>query len=141
MKQATRKIGDVTIGVKFKELAYHWNSERNSYTVTLKNDEGKRISYTFYDSIHNTERDIFITDSLMNSIIEQIKSDYSINSDEFSSYDDFASEFGYERYDTRSQEYREGKRTHKECLKLGDKLKRVISEEWLENLEVVERLS
>ena len=141
MKEKTIKIGDVTIKVEFKELAYHWDSNRNSYTVTLKNDEGKRTSYTFYDSIYNTERNIYINDQLINSIIEQIQTDYSINENNFSSYDDFASEFGYERYDTRSSEYREGKKTYRECLKLGNKLSRVISEEWLENLEVFKKLS
>ena len=141
LKQATRKIGDVTIAIKFKEVVEKWNANRNSYTVTLKNDEGKRTSYTFYDSVHNTEQNIFITEQLIKSIINQIQTDYRINSNEFPSYDDFASEFGYERYDTRSQEYREGKHTYKECLKLGDKLQRVITEEWLENLEVLQKLS
>jgi hypothetical protein len=137
MKKATRKIGDVTIQVEFKGLEYKWDFNRNAYTVTLKNDEGKRTSYTIYTN----DKETLVTDLLMNDIIQNIVYDYSINEDNYSSYEEFASEFGYECSETRIAEYREGKKMHKECLKLGNKLKRVISKDWIENIELLNKLS
>ncbi len=141
MKKVTRKIGDVTIQVKFKDVEYKWDYNRNSYTVTLKNDNGNRTSYTFYDSVNNTQQGNFITEELMNAIVENIQTDYRINETEYPNYYDFAYEFGYERFDKASQEYKQGQKTYKECLKLGNKLKKVISDEWIENLKVVEVLA
>ena len=141
LKQAKVNVASVQIGIKFKGLANKWGNKHNSYTVSLKNGDGKKCSYTFYDCVYNTMSNIFITNELIQSIVEIMKSDYFVDEERFPTYNDFASEFGYEMYDMNSDDYKQGKKTYKECLSLGKRLQRVLSKDWIDAVEVAEVLS
>jgi hypothetical protein len=130
LKQKKITIAGVDVSVKFKDVVEKWNSERNAYTVTLKNEEGKKCSYTFYDSVHNTQNEIYITDDLISGILETLATDFYIDENNYPFFEDFQREFGYDND-------REGRKVYKDCLKLSAKLQSVVDSEWVDSLKIV----
>lgn len=136
--KVTTKVGAVTVTARFDDCKVSpfrdendrfANTPVNCYKVTVKRDGGKQFTFNFYDSIHNTESKDIYHDDLLPSILSSIRSDYYINSENYPSFESFCGEFGY---DTDS---RRAERTYKTCMKHGDKLQEVFTEEEIETIQ------
>lgn len=97
---------------------------RNIYRVTISN-RGKRISFRFGDSINSTREGKELDDD---SILGCVKGDYYCTKEYYLTFEDFADGFGYDR-DSRKAE-----KTYKQCLKQGENLHRVFTQEDIEKL-------
>jgi hypothetical protein len=133
MEQIIQQIGDVLIQVDFVGE----NCGVNVYEITLENKKGKSITYYFHESTYNTHHKIPLT---MDRVITSIMNDFEINSKTYTNYYDFAYDFDYERFDKKSQEYKDGKEIYKEKVKFGNDLKKVISQEWIDSMETYFKL-
>ena len=97
---------------------------RNCYIVTLKYN-GKKISFTYGDSIANSEAGL---KPKKNVLLEIVTSDFYINKENYPSYEDFAPEFGYDVDSIK------GLRTYENCMKQGEKLQKLFDEDEIKNL-------
>lgn len=97
---------------------------RNIYRVTITN-RGRQASFKFGDSIANTQNGGTLDDY---SVLACVKGDYYYTKERFPTFEDFASEFGYD-VDSRQQE-----KLYKRCLKQAEKLHRVFTPEEIEKL-------
>jgi len=101
----------------------------NRYRVTVTNlKTGKRCSYFFHDSPHNTQTKNIHPEDLGYSILACIKTDWHYTKDNYPTFEDFANEFGY---DTDS---RKAEKVYHKCIRLGEKLQEVVPENLLEQL-------
>ena len=86
----------------------------NVYKVTVSYN-GKKTSFKFYDSAHNTDMGI---EPSKESLLETIVSDY--NYTDYTTFEEFCGEFGYDK-DSRKAE-----KIFKACLKQAEKIQKVI---------------
>jgi hypothetical protein len=133
MEQISQQVGDIFIQVDFVGA----DSAKNVYEITLKNKKDKSMTYYFHDSIYNTSQEIPFT---VDRVVKGIMDDYEVNSKTYTNYYDFAYDYNYERFDKRSEEYKEGKEVYKERVKFGNDLKKVISQEWIDSMETYFKL-
>ena len=112
-----------------KQIAPSWgNQSVNTYTVTLKNSKSS-YTYTFYDSISNTEKKKSLTLEFY-SVLACLGSYYP------ESFDDFISEFGY-TFDSE-REYIRVKQIHLNCLDESKALRKLFNEEELRELSEIQ---
>lgn len=97
---------------------------RNIYRITIVNN-GKRVSFKFGDSIANTQEHKPLDDY---SVLACVKGDYFITKEYYSTFEDFADEFGYAR------DSRQAEKIYKQCLKQAEKLHKVFTQEEIEKL-------
>ena len=95
----------------------------NVYKVNVSYN-GKRTSFKFYDSAHNTNMGIEPT---KNDILDCIVSDY--NYTEYSTFNDFCANMGYDNDSIKAQ------KIWKSCLKQAAKLQKVFSEDDIRQLD------
>lgn len=98
--------------------------ERNCYVVTVGYN-GKSTKFTYGDSMADTEAGL---KPKKLDILEIITSDFYYNKEYYPTYKDFASEF---RYDEDSIK---GSVVYEKCLKQGEKLHSVFSEDDIKKL-------
>lgn len=140
MEKIVKKIDGITITVSFKglnEWKENQNQKTNTYRVQIKNDNGKKFSFDFHDSIYNTNSKQILHFELIESIIESIQSDYYLTTDYYPTFNDFASDFGYKLHESDGYNV---KSLYKKCMKHGAGLQKVISKDWLENIEVLNKI-
>jgi len=117
------------IQVKFSEAEYkpYFDDDkesRNVYTVTMIFN-GKQVSYTFGDSINNTQKGE-LPDK--NGIIETMTSDYYYTIENYPNFEDFAGEFGYDKDSIKAE------KIYKACLFNGVKFHKLFSDEDIEQI-------
>ena len=105
-----------------------WGDSRphNTYEVFIER-EGKMMSFTFHDSLHNTEKGIKPTAYDVLCCLTK----YEVEDDVW----DFAREFGYDIHDKES--YKAVCETHKACQKEYDDVVRVFGD-ILDELQEIE---
>jgi hypothetical protein len=97
---------------------------RNKYKVTVEYN-GKRTTFPFGDSIHNTQEGKTPESDPVdykNSILEFLTSDYYYTKENYPSYKEFASEFGYD------EDSRKGEKIYSRSLKQGEKLHKIFND-------------
>lgn len=129
-----QQVGDILITVDF----IGEQGGKNVYEITLENKKGKTISYYFNDSIRNTYAGVPIT---IDRVVEGILNDCETNSKTYTNYYDFAYDYNFERFDKKSEEYKEGKAIYKERVKFGNDLNKVISQDWIDSMKTYFKLS
>lgn len=128
MSMQTMKLKDL-IKIKTKLIKYdrYFDDDkemRNIYRVFVYY-HGNQISFTFGDSIHNTQMGI---EPDIDSLLETITSDYYYTKEYYPTFSDFCSEFGY---DTDS---RKAEKAYRLCLIQGNKLHKLFNEQEIEQL-------
>ena len=124
-------INDIKFTISFKQVVGFFGSECNAYNVTLTNKDGNTCRYTYHDSRYNTQRNTFITDNLINNIITNICLDYDVNDNNYPTFESFCSEFGYDNH-------KESKKIYKDCIKLSNKIHRVVSDSWIDAIRLMQ---
>ena len=112
---------------KLLKCDYYFDGDkevRNIYRVTITN-RGQQTSFKFGDSIANTQEGKELDDY---SVLACVKGDYYNTKENYPTFQDFASEFGYD-IDSRQAE-----RVYKKCLKQARKLHLVFTQEEIEKL-------
>lgn len=123
----TKIIDKIKITSKFVKCGQYFGDdkeERNIYKIIVEYNKNK-TSFSFGDSIANTY-DNKKPDK--NGLLETITSDYFYTLDNYPSFEDFASEFGYET-DSRKAE-----QTYKKCIEGADKLHTVFNDSEIEKI-------
>lgn len=123
----TQILDKIKVSPKFVKCGHYFGDdkeERNIYKVTVQYN-GRKTSFSFGDSIANTY-DNKKPDT--NGLLETISSDYGFTLEMYPTFEDFASEFGYE-LDSRKAE-----KTYKACLDLSEKLHTVFNDGDMEKL-------
>lgn len=128
-----KDVGNVTVKVTFvRRVEEPFNQftkkeEVNKYSVRcLNRDTGKQISFPCYDSIHATKTLPTEYPELMNIVLSCIKMDYHCSSDNYPTFEEFASAFGYD------EDSRKAEKIYHDVVKHGDKLNTVFSAELVE---------
>jgi len=103
------------------------DKEVNTYKVTLENSRHK-YSFTFYDSIHNTEKNKSLTRDFY-SVLACLNSYCPDN------FDDFCADYGYEF--KNESEYIRVKGIHLDCLEQANQLRKLFTLEQLEQLNEI----
>lgn len=112
---------------KLLKTDYYFDGDkevRNIYRITITN-RGKRTSFTFGDSIANTQKGKALDDY---SVLACVKGDYFNTKEYYPTFEDFANEFDY------STDSRQGEKVYKQCLKQAEKLHQVFTQEEIEKL-------
>jgi hypothetical protein len=135
-----RQVGENLVSIKrtthhfdlFKEEYVKHIRIANFYEVKVTNEQGKEFVHTFeYSSkgIKEVDEDFFAM------VLEQIEEAFYVRSDLYNSFEDFCFKNGY---DVCSEQNR---KDYQDALELGDKLKKVISDEWIEGVRLWKQLS
>jgi hypothetical protein len=98
--------------------------ERNCYVVTVSY-KGKKAQFTYGDSIADTHLGL---KPKKRDILEIITSDFFYTREYYTHYEDFAKEFGYDEDSIK------GLQTYEKCLKQGEKLHKVFTEDDIRKL-------
>lgn len=132
-----KQIGNIQVEVKFHDVVSNpWGeinsrqvNHHNKYKVKCVNlDTNEEIFFSWYDSIHATINYPIEHSEVLDGVLSCVRSDYFITSDNYPTFEDFASEFGYD------EDSRKAERTYIRCVRHGDKLHKVFSEEVIETL-------
>lgn len=126
------------IKISFKDEGYrpYFSDEsdsRNVYRVFVSYN-GKKISFLFGDSLHNTENNktpMSHYKEYRRDILEIITSDYYCTLDYYPTYSDFAKEFGYDADSIK------GLKLYKRCIRQGDKLHKLFSDSDMQYIQKV----
>lgn len=114
------------INIEFKDTVRNDFGLVNKYTVYIKNEKSEEeISFEFTDSVNNTMSLSELHDELIDSILSCVKSDYYCN---FSSFEEFCDELGFD-YDSI-----ENKETYESLIKHVENLNRVFEEDLITKL-------
>lgn len=133
-----RKIGENVLSMKrkthhfdlFKELGKSIR-QTNLYEVKIINEQGKEFVHTFEYSSQGTKE---VDEEFFTMVLEQVTESFYVRSDLYNSFEDFCFKNGYDVYSEQNQ------KDYKDALELGDKLKEVVSDEWIEGLRVFSKL-
>lgn len=128
-----KKVANVVIVVRHVELVLMpWDDTKNfvnKYSVKCTNkDTGVKISFPFFDSIHNTKNKPIEHDELMEYVLGCIGLDYHYDKVRFPTFQDFCDELDYNNDSIKDR------KTYNACIRLGEKLQSVFTEEVLETL-------
>jgi len=132
-KQTAKIIDKIDIHYKFIEQDFYFDDDketRNIYKITISFD-GKKTSFKFGDSLDDTHKGKMLGDNQTEdkaSILETIDSDYSNTKENYPTYKDFASEFGYDEDSIK------GLKIYKTCLKQAEKLNKLFNEDQMEQI-------
>lgn len=133
-----KQVGENMVSIKrvshhfdlFNEFAKHIR-QTNFYEVKIINNQGKEFSHTFEYSSHGTRE---VDEDFFAMVLEQVAVAFYVRSDLYNSFEDFCFKNGYDVYSEQNQ------KDYKDALELSDKLKEVVSEEWIEGLRVFAKL-
>ena len=109
---------------------------RNKYKVTVEYN-GKKTTFPFGDSIHNTENGKSPESDpqdYKNSILEFITSDYYMTPEQYPDVEDFAKEFGYEYDIYGTPEHKKVKKIYERSLQQGEKLHSIFTDQDIEKI-------
>ncbi len=134
-----RQVGENVVSIKrithhfdlFKELAKSIK-QTNLYEVKTINKQGKEFVHTFEYNSQGTRE---VDDGFFVMVLEQIIEAFYVRSDLYNSFEEFCEINGY---DVREEQNR---KDYQDALELGDKLKEVVSDEWIEGLRVWKTIS
>lgn len=124
-----RKLADITIQIEYLYSTYS-KQFRNVFSVKVKNDYGDTFehNYDFYSKTKECE----VTDVLFENIMLEIFEAVFVNSETYDCFEEWCNDFGGDESEIEAYKY---------SISIGDKLSKVISQEWIDMLSVYEKIS
>jgi hypothetical protein len=130
-----KQIGDILVQLSYKESEQaELNQWRNKFQIVLKNTKGE-VFERGYDTYSKPEKQTDVSEQMFYDLLSEIVEACYVNSESYDSFEEWCWDFGYDENEE------ENKDIYVDSVEMGNQLLNVVSEEWLENMDVYFKLS
>jgi uncharacterized protein YccT (UPF0319 family) len=128
-----KKVQDIVFKVSYIRSEKYHHQWQNTFEIELTNNQGKTFNraFDFYSNIETTD----FTSEMFNKLVDSIVEAWFVNSESYDSFEEWCLDFGHDEEDSEIWFQ------YNEDIKLGDELKNLISEEWIESMDTYLEMS